>query len=650
MKTPSLFARTAVAATIATLAAAVLAGPAAADAPVFDASTVAAGGSSPFAIAAGDFNGDGDLDLVTSNLASNNVSLLLGDGNGGFAAAVNTPVGLTPSAIVTGDFNNDDKLDLAVANSNSNNVSIFLGNGAGGFGPATNIGTGAYPYAITVADFDNDGDLDLATVNRSVSNVSILIGDGTGLFSGNIISGIGLNPTGITSGDFNEDGKADLATSNLGSNNVSTLLGDGAGAFSAMSPTSTGPYPYAVTTADFDGDGRPDLATPNYGSYDLSILLGYGTGAFSSSTSPGFAFPSHPNSIVAGDFNGDHAPDLATANEPGSTVSMYIGDGTGDFTPSIIGDTGSNPSGVAAGDFNGDGNLDLATANRDSDDVTVFLNTLQYAASPTSLTFGSVGSPQPRGTVSPSQALTITNYGGMPLKVNGFEFSGADSDDFFIGSDTCRQEIPVDGTCQAWIRFAPQGSGTRSANIVVKTNFSDFSAALTGFGGDLPQGPTGPTGPVGETGDDGPVGPTGDVGPTGSAGPTGESGPTGDDGPTGETGPTGKQGAAGAAAATVRVKSLLRLSASRQLGRATCPKGTCSLRVPRRVAWHRYGGFVFRINAPARFNSSHPARVRLRLVGRHIPRRLQVPIRVRVVATTADGRSVRSNRWTMVRR
>jgi hypothetical protein len=294
--------------------------------------------------------------------------------------------------------------------------------------------------------------------------------------------------------------------------------------------------------------------------------------------------------------------------------------------------------------------------------------------------------------------LTITNYGGAAQKINGFQFTGSDAGDFFVGSDTCRQEIPVDGSCEAVIRFAPQASGTRNATFVVKSNFPDLSAELTGIGGDLPQGPTGAagptgsTGPVGPTGETGPTGtpgppgetgptgitgptgeagPTGIAGPTGStgpsggsgptgstgpAGPTGESGPTGTNGPTGEsgptgaTGPTGKQGPAGAAAATVRVKSLLRLSASHRLGRASCPKGTCTLRVPHRVAWHRYGGFVFRVSAPARFNPSHQARIRVKLLGRRMPQRLQVPIRVKVVVVTPDGRRTKSNRWTMVRR
>ena len=100
------------------------------------------GGHYPMSVAVGDFNGDGKADLAVANCDSNNVSVLLGNGNGTFQAAVNYAAGTYPSSVAVGDFNGDGKADLAVANCASNNVSVLLGNGNGTFQAAVNYGAG----------------------------------------------------------------------------------------------------------------------------------------------------------------------------------------------------------------------------------------------------------------------------------------------------------------------------------------------------------------------------------------------------------------------------------------------------------------------------------------------------------------------------
>ncbi len=141
-----------------------------------------------------------------------------------FQPAVTYAAGTTPTSMTTGDFNADGKMDLVVVNRNSNNVSILLGHGNGTFGAASNFAVGVQPHGVTVADFNADGKLDVATANEGSNSVSVLLGTGTGSFGAAANFSVGVNPHGVTAGDFNADGKLDLSTANEGSNNVSILL------------------------------------------------------------------------------------------------------------------------------------------------------------------------------------------------------------------------------------------------------------------------------------------------------------------------------------------------------------------------------------------------------------------------------------------
>src|SRR6266852_4835604 len=132
-------------------------------------------GNTPVYATVGDFNGDKKQDLAVTNELSNNVSILLGNGDGTFGTPTNYAVGSTPIGIAVGDYNGDGKLDLAVDNAgaSSQNISILLGVGDGTFGPATNFAAGAItPVDIVDGDFNRDGKLDLATANENSDNIS----------------------------------------------------------------------------------------------------------------------------------------------------------------------------------------------------------------------------------------------------------------------------------------------------------------------------------------------------------------------------------------------------------------------------------------------------------------------------------------------
>lgn len=113
------------------------------------------------------------------------MSILLGNGSGGFSFATNVAAGTGPQAVATGNFNSDTNPDLAVANFTSNNVTILLGNGVGGFVTAAGspYTVGSQPYGVTVGDLNADSSPDLAVANSGTTTVSVLIGNGAGGFA-----------------------------------------------------------------------------------------------------------------------------------------------------------------------------------------------------------------------------------------------------------------------------------------------------------------------------------------------------------------------------------------------------------------------------------------------------------------------------------
>ena len=179
-------------------------------------------GTGVIAVAAGDFNGDGVLDMAVVNEADNTVSVLLGKSDGTFAPQVTYATGLGPLAITTGDFNGDGNLDLAVTDANCipykfglncdvRTVSILLGNGDGSFRPHIDYATGTQPSSVAAGDFNGDGKLDLAVTNEQDGTVSVLLGNGDGTFQTQVVYPIANGAQSVIVADFNGDHKLDLA-------------------------------------------------------------------------------------------------------------------------------------------------------------------------------------------------------------------------------------------------------------------------------------------------------------------------------------------------------------------------------------------------------------------------------------------------------
>jgi hypothetical protein len=366
-------------------------------------------GLTPLSVASGDFNGDGKIDLAVTNNGQNSVSVLLGNGGGTFGADTKYSAGFTPKDVIAGDFNGDGKLDLAVADNTccqiTQSVSILLGNGNGGFAaPVTfNAGTGA--TAIVSGDFNRDGKADLAVVNNADNNISILIGNGAGAFASLVNFNLPVSPSDVAVGDFDGDGNTDLAVAG-GSGTISILLGNGAGGFSIGSPILVSGAG-AITVGDVNGDGRADLGVANT-TDSLLVLIGDGSGNFSTPNS--FPVPS-PGDVVFADFNGDGKVDLAAISAT-SKFAVLLGDGTGAFGAANFFNAGSSPKGILAMDLNSDGRPDLATANLNlGSTVTVVINSCGAAPLvPPTLNISDVTVPEGNpGLTNASFTLTLSS-------------------------------------------------------------------------------------------------------------------------------------------------------------------------------------------------------------------------------------------------
>ena len=349
-------------------------------------------GINPHSVAVGDFNHSQDSfpDLAVANYSSSNVSILKGNGNGTFhQPSASRNVRTRPFSVAVGDFNGNGFLDdLAVANYGSNNVSILLGNGNGTFQARrdyTLLPAGRGSRSVVVEDFNGDGKKDLVTANYLSSNVSVLLGTGTGTFVTPAPTyAVGTRPFSVAVGNFNGDTHPDLVTANYNAHSVSVLLGTSTGTFPAHLDTVLPPgnAPYSVAVKDFNGDGSDDLAAANYGSNNVSILKGNGGGTFQPLPNSPYQVGMNPYSVAVGDFDNDpnHYLDLAVANSGSNNVSILLGNGDGTFTsdpnPNNPYQVGKSPFSVAVGKFGyPQGNCpDLAVANYTSHNVSILLN------------------------------------------------------------------------------------------------------------------------------------------------------------------------------------------------------------------------------------------------------------------------------------
>ncbi len=348
----------------------------------FTGGTMPQYGSGNQAVAVGDFNGDGIPDLAVGLLGDGSpcctVSILPGVGDGTFSAPINFQVSSTVSLLLAGDFDGDGILDLAVVNS-AGSITMEFGNGDGSFGAAKIITLGrrlASAFTddrdvppVLIADFNSDGILDIAALTRDPSTgrsaVDLLLGVGDGDFTQRSAPLSEPNCVGLAAADFNGDGHTDLAVSSA-NETITALLGDGTGGFTPLAPQKVNISTGRLAAGDFNNDGIPDLVLTGVLFNDpaiyvseggLSFFFGVGDGTFVQSDSP-IAPPlgdtlGYTSVPTVADFNGDGVPDIAVdydnaelgdvfLNQPETTLTLPAslpGGGNHSVEASYSGDT-----------------------------------------------------------------------------------------------------------------------------------------------------------------------------------------------------------------------------------------------------------------------------------------------------------------------
>jgi Bacterial type II and III secretion system protein/FG-GAP-like repeat len=406
---------------------------------IFPENSIAVG-ANPSALAANNFTGGTlpDLAVVFDNKNANTFAILQNQDNGNFVQVTPSPITLGANetgqvAIGTGVFRNTNTKcptpqppDVVLVNSTSNNISVLLGDGDANCKPTglfteapgspipvgTSTNPANNPRSVVVADFNGDGFLDIAVANQGDNSISLFRGHGDGTFTefpGSPFKLTGPNgvtetaPVAMVAGNFrnksnpiNNAAEVDLAVVNQGSNNVAILLSSVDSNLSVTfsqpnPPIAVGTTPVAIATGDLNADGVPDLAVVNQGnatvSGSISILLGSRNldGTFAEATGSPLPTATTPAGIVIANFANSAAPDIAVTNQGSNTLGVYLGLGNGTFASRIELNTPTGPTALIASPLTSSGLPDVALVsqapNATQGAVTVIQDSTSFANS-----------------------------------------------------------------------------------------------------------------------------------------------------------------------------------------------------------------------------------------------------------------------------
>lgn len=331
-------------------------------------------GSEPRDVLAVDLNHDRVPDLVTADYDDDRVTVLIGDGDGGFNHASSHATGDGPVSLVAADFDLDGNMDVATANEIDDSISILHGDGTGLLASPVAYAAGAAPRAIAAGLVNGDNRPDLVVVNSLDNTVALYVaatGDG---FASPVIHDVGNAPVAVALADVDQNGTLDVTVANRGDGTVAVLMGNGHGVLDPATSYTAGRGTLALLASDVSGDGMADIIVANRDDDDVAVLVNVGAGLFGTPSS--YPVGKSPLDLAMADFGGDCVMDLAVVSYPPGKVTILHGDGAGGFsagTETFFVDTRSNA--LAVGDFNRDLRMDLTVARTKADDISLALTT-----------------------------------------------------------------------------------------------------------------------------------------------------------------------------------------------------------------------------------------------------------------------------------
>jgi hypothetical protein len=447
--------------------------------------------------AVADVNHDGKPDVValqyTQDMAGFNgfITVFPGNGDGTFRQAVTSSVtNFGIGQMVLGDFNGDGKIDVATSQDPTTGlVSVALGNGDGTFGtPIANPVnlSGMVIQDMIGGDFNNDGKDDLAATvfisANSTAQVYVFTSNGDGTFQPHLVDTAPAQSPSVAAGDFNHDGNLDLAAteaSTATNPGVLVYLGKGDGTFNAGPTYVTGTqFTGGVQAADFNGDGKIDLTVST--DTGLDFFAGNGDGTFQTLVkTPTFLGSS---SILVGDFNGDQKQDLASIAGTFNSA-VFIGNGDGTFQGPALFQIPTNSKGLATvGDLNGDGTADLVQFGSVGNPVAVTAQSTSIWRSVPTIHFSAPRidfATQSAGTTSGASSITLVNNGNAPLSISKIAASGS-----FAQTNTCTGAVAIGKSCAVSVTFTPTSAGPATGALTFTDNAypTTQSLVLTGLG------------------------------------------------------------------------------------------------------------------------------------------------------------------------
>jgi Tol biopolymer transport system component len=480
--------------------------------------------SNPHDAAIADLTGDGIPDLAVTLFDRSTISILPGDGQGGFLAAIDVPLapaGIGPTALLSGDFDRNGSIDLAVVNSFSNSVTILLNFTGASFASVQHVTVGMLPRSISSGDFDRDGDLDLVVANEKSRSLTILRNDGSGHFTAaTTVPTGGFNPFSVVAAQLTDDNGdlvadehdfLDLVVANFGQHptgadlgNVTVLRGNGNGTFAAPQIYTAGFGPAAVAAADLDGDGFADLAVANFLSDTISLLMNRGDGTFppKAERPPDLSAGKGPADIEAQDMDNDGDIDLVIINRNSKDVSILRNlrnqSGFG-FEPGESFGVGDFPTAVqltvSAGDIDRDGVMDMVVINGSNDSLTVLRNMLiggahrvaltgvetvsglNFAIQPVNFppTLDPIPSPLVIDEDAPEQIVALSGISAGTDENQALTVSASSDQPGLTGSLTVSYQSPA---ANGSIRFTPQPDQFGTAIITVTVRDAGLDGQL----------------------------------------------------------------------------------------------------------------------------------------------------------------------------